>query len=481
MDTYKIKPTPKQEQFIFSTARYCCLSGGYGSGKTMAGCLKAMMLSSYPGNRGLIGRLTYPELRNTTRKTFFELCPPEYYDEKEGGRWTPTENYLRLINGSEILFVHLDTIAESELRSLNLGWFFIDQAEEIGLPVIRVLQSRIRLNTVPRRYGFFTCNPEPGTWIEEMFVKPYVKGEIDSNIFYANVTTYENPYLPPDVIQDLEKRYPSEYRKRYLEGSWAVLEDLIYKEFNSDIHVITPFKIPPGWEKIVSLDHGMVNPAGVLWGAIDYDYNVFIFDEYYSPGIVSEHSKAIKQQTGDQEISLWLIDPSTQTRTREKDNKMWSVLEEYEDNGLYFIPANNEKLAGINRVKEFLMVQEGRINPITRDKKSPRLFIFRNCINLISELRQYKWKKMRSLQMRNAPETAVDYADHLCDALYYMILSRFPPPVRKPYGDQMILPADRLNANIISIPDQRKGDEELGKFYGSDGTMISEDYGGELS
>ena len=444
----------------------------HNSGKTLAGCVRGLTLSSYPNNRGLIGRLTYPELRTTTRNTFFEICPIEYYDKDKGGRWSPSENHLRLINGSEILFVHLDTISESELKSLNLGWFFIDQAEEISINVVRVLQSRLRLATVPKRYGFFSCNPEPGSWLEPMFKIPFDKGELDSDMFYEDVTTYENPHNPPDYIEDLEKRYPPELQERYLKGSWKVLEDLIYKEFDQNIHVINPFQVPKSWEHIVSLDHGMVNPAACLWAAIDYDYNVFIFDEYYSPGLVSEHSKAIISQTGDQEISLWLIDPSTQARTREKDNKMWSVLEEYEDNGLYFVPANNEKLAGINRVKEFFKVQEDRINPITRQKKSPRLFIFKSCVNLIWELKQYKWKKMRSLQMRNSPEVPVDNADHCCDALYYLILSRFPPPVRKPFGNSMILPADRLNANIISTPMQAPKDPVLGSFYSNpqDGT-----------
>lgn len=421
MDGFRIKPTPKQESFMFSPQRFGCYSGAYGGGKTYSGCLRSLILSSQPKNFGLIGRNTYVELRDSTRKTFFEICPPEYYDEKEGGRWSPTENHLRLVNGSEIIFRHLDTIAEKELLSMNLGWFFIDQAEEISINVWRVLQSRLRLNTVPRRFGFIACNPEPGTWIYEVFKRPHDEKRLPKDYFYVESSSYDNPYLPKEYIQTLIDSYPEELRKRYVEGRWDVFEGQIYPEFDRNIHVIRPFEIPKGWERIVSLDHGMVNPTGVLWGAIDYDGNLFITDEYYSPGVVSDHAKAIKEKTGDQEISLWVIDPSTQAKTREKKDDSgnafpWSIIQEYEDHGLYFIPGNNERLAGINRVKEFFKIQDKKINPITGEKKSPRLFIFQNCVNLLWELPQYQWKKMGSMVMRNQRESPRDLNDHLLDA-----------------------------------------------------------------
>lgn len=266
INNQEIKLTPKQEKFVFATERFNCYSGAFGAGKTWAGCLKSFFLSSYPGNFGLIGRSTYPELRDSTRKTFFEICDPKYYDEKQGGRWSPTENHLRLVNGAEIVFRHLDTIAEKELLSMNLGWFFIDQAEEISINVWRVLQSRLRLNTVPRRFGFVACNPEPGTWIYDTFKRPFDEQRLSKDYSYVESSSYDNPHLPKEYIQTLIDSYPEELRKRYVEGRWDVFEGQIYKEFDRNIHVVKPFEIPESWEKIVSLDHGMVNPTGVLWG-----------------------------------------------------------------------------------------------------------------------------------------------------------------------------------------------------------------------
>lgn len=172
-----------------------------------------------------------------------------------------------------------------------------------------------------------------------------------------------------------------------------------------------------------------------------------------------------------------MIDPSTQAKTREKENKMWSVIEEYEDFGLYFMPGNNERLAGINRVREFLTVREKRVNPLTREKKSPQLFIFQSCVNLLWELPQYQWKKMGSMAQRNQREQARDFNDHLLDALRYMIMARFPAPEVKPLGDSMILPGDRTNVNMVSQPMGAVGDPELGQFETNTiNTGITENY-----
>ena len=468
-ERFTITPTPKQSEFITSKAKFSCYSGGFGNGKTTAGCLRGLLLSGYPGNFGLIGRLTYPALRETTQREFFKLCPPEFYDETQGGAWVKSENKVRFINGSEIIFRHLDQISEKELLSLNLGWFYIDQAEEISEQVFMILQSRLRLNTVPNRYGFITCNPEPGNWIYHRFKKPSDEGTLDkAENEIIEAPTYDNPHLPPDYIETLRKSYPEAMQKRFIEGDWEVFEGQIFTEFNRRIHVLQPFPIPEGWERLVAIDHGMVNPTAVLWGAIDYDNNLFIYDEYYNPGVVSQHAKEILRKSEGQEISFWLIDPSTQAKTREKDGMPWSVLEEYEDYGIWATPANNELLGGLNRVREFMRVDPNRRHPVTSQVGAPRLFIFSNCINLISEIPQYQWKRMRGLVSRNEPELPRDWNDHAIDAMRYMIMSRFPAPSRTPSGYEIVTPLQRSKGNDMArtSPYGEKDGNMLGSLEG---------------
>lgn len=461
-----------QREFLFDNHTYSLFSGGFGSGKTVALVLKALLLSQImPGNFGLVGRLTYPELRDTTQKTFFEFCPPDWYAPERGGVWNKTENYIKLYNGSEIIFRHLDAVSEKELLSLNLGWFGIDQAEEISESVFQVLQSRLRHNKVDRRYGFLICNPAGHNWLWRRF-HPDSKDKMKS-AHYVESTTYDNKEnLPEEYIKHMEESYSPEMVKRYLHGSWDVFEGQVFVEFDKKVHVIDPFDIPPHWERIVSIDHGLVNPTAVLWGAVDQDGNIFIYDEHYQEGRpVSYHADIIKRRNRNQEISVTIIDPSTGAKTREKDGFPFSVIQEYNDFGVHPVPGNNDVQASINRIKEFLKIKENRFHPVTGEQGSPRLFFFKNCENTIEEMSKYHWKKTRTLAPRNPLEQTTDIDDHTVDALRYMIMSRWPSAPRT--LDNKSLMSGRsfkmdseMGDNDISQPFNKPPDKVLGSFYG---------------
>jgi hypothetical protein len=65
-------PLPKQAEFHASDARFRFFGGGWGNGKTSAGCVEAFSLAmEYPGSMGLICRKTRPELKATTQHQFF--------------------------------------------------------------------------------------------------------------------------------------------------------------------------------------------------------------------------------------------------------------------------------------------------------------------------------------------------------------------------------------------------------------------------
>ena len=463
-----IKLLPPQEKFIFNNNTYSLFSGGFGSGKTVALVLKALILSQMlPGNTGLIGRLTYPELRDTTQKTFFEFCPPDWYSESNGGVWNKSENYVRLYNGSEIIFRHLDTISEKELLSLNLGWFGIDQAEEIPESVFLILQSRLRKKNVARQYGFLICNPAGHNWLWHRF-HPESKDTMRDS-FYVESTTYDNKVnLPDDYIRHMEESYSEEMVKRYLYGSWDVFEGQVFVEFDNRVHVIDPFEIPIFWDRLISIDHGLVNPTAVLWGAIDQDGNIFIYDEHYQAGRpISYHAAEIKRKTGKQKISITVIDPSTVAKTREKDGFPFSILQEYNDYGIYPVLGNNDVSASINRIKEFLKVNPKRYHPVNGKLGAPKLYILKNCVHMIEEITKYHWKKVRTMAARNPLEQTSDIDDHTVDALRYMIMARWPAT---PMEDQQIQMRsffkEEESSNPIATNLKGEGDSVLGQLYG---------------
>jgi phage terminase large subunit len=227
--------------------------------------------------------------------------------------------------------------------------------------------------------------------------------------------TFDNEAnLPSDYIPGL-KKLPKQLQERFLYGSDADMEGRVWDEFSHDKNVRDPFYIPSGWERIVVLDHGFTNPTAVLWAAIDWDGVIYIFDEHYEAGKpISYHAEQIKKRDN-QDVKRWFIDPSCSAKTQQKRYSsgvvdLHSIIDEYHDYGLNFEPADNAVLAGINRVNEAF--------------KNGTLIIFKNCINTIREVENWKWQKIKLGAEENKPEEPVNKDDHTPACLRYLLMSR---------------------------------------------------------
>ncbi len=208
-------PKPKQVLFHTSGAKYRLYIGAWRAGKSYAGCQEAIKQSIlYKNNVGLIGRKDFTDLRDTTMKTFFEVCPPKFIKT-----YNKTEHHLVFKNGSEIYFRELKDGAG--LGSLNLGWFYIDEAEEVEETIFERLKGRLSLNHTNRQCGWLTSNPpNEDHWIYKQF-----ELSTDPDFFTIHASTYENrDHLPVGYIEDLEKLPPS-WRKKYLEGQYGFTPD----------------------------------------------------------------------------------------------------------------------------------------------------------------------------------------------------------------------------------------------------------------
>jgi len=385
----------QQSKFVLSKDKFVCIKGTWGCGKSLAGLLAAdRECKQYPNNLYLVIRKEYIDLKNSTMKD---------WDNWIGIKIVGNE--VRYGNGSTLIFVHGDDL--NSFKNVNAGGALFVQGEELTEDDFWFMNGRLRRAEGTRQMRV-ECNYDGHNWIYKQFNQAKIGTLITTN-------TFDNEKnLPPDYIETL-KKLPKKLQERHLYGSDSDMEGLVWDEFSAGRHLVSPFDVPKAWDRIVVLDHGMTNPTAVLWGAIDYDGNIYIIDEHYEAGkIVSHHAKAIKTRDNSS-VKEWLIDPSCQAKNREKNGNQYSVIEEYRDNGLFFIPANNEVLGGINRVSEYF--------------KSDRLKIFKSCTNLIEEIGQYKWQKLKPGSQKNAPEAPMKHKDHACDCLRYLISSRPESPI----------------------------------------------------
>jgi len=458
VDAFYGKEGPTDKQVIFRDAleKYKLFGGGVGGGKSRALCAEGLRLSFlFARNRGFLCRAEAEAFRRTTLNTL--LAAISEVEEMMGQRivakngHNQTKKEIHLINGSMIMYGGLGVTPEDQdrIKSLEIGWFGVDEASEAPVKVVNMLKARLRLKlpngTFPKYFGMYASNPEPG-WLKDEFVTPHVLGSPREDHIFVQALIRDNPWLPPEYLSELQRDNPPAWVKRYVNGSWDAVEGQVWPDFDRDVHVYpnetSDFDIllpeGVGIKPFGGLDHGQTNPTAFLAAYTDSDGNIFVYDEYYNKGLVSSHCNSILEKFNVEEFDYIEADPSMMAKTREKNGMPWSIFEEYDEYGISLSPANNSKEAGWNRVGEYLRVDPEHIHPITGKRGSPRLFISARCKWLLTEIPEYIWKRL-SNESTNPKEEARKLKDHACDALRYLVMS-LPSPLEKkkldeaPYG-----------------------------------------------
>lgn len=423
-----IELRPTQAAFAGSPCRHKSYIGPMGSGKSLVLCLVCLILaSSVPGNAGVIGRYSRFDFNRTTRIRLEALLPEALVERQlpNGEGWV-----IRTTDPdrpSTLWTAHFDEAGP--YASMDLGFFAIDEVNGDDLSpsvpeeVYNMLVARLgRLVHVRRPYGLLCGNPLGHNWVWKKFHRDSPDRLPDHDMFCP--LPYENAgNLPPDYYQRLERTMGAEWVARYVEGSHDVFEGQVYPELSWDKDTVNPFPIPPTWPRIVYLDHGMRNPTAVGFMAINEDGEIFLYDEHYEAGKpISYHAEKIKNRLPDLEKARevrWPADPSIFAKTMQKAGKTYSVFDEYAECGLdQWEPGENDVAAGRNRVKEYL--------------KASKLKFFRGRVpNAWREMTQLHWRRLRTLQDRDAPEQEADKDNHHPDGIRYALMTR-PEPAEKP-------------------------------------------------
>ena len=121
-------PTNRQAVAHTVPERYVLYGGAVGGGKSVWECNEGIQLSlECSGNVGYMCRHELSSFMRTTMLTLERYLPAGIVAQHH-----QTENFFRLVNGSLIFYGGLgdDLRAIDRLKSMELGWFAIDQAEE---------------------------------------------------------------------------------------------------------------------------------------------------------------------------------------------------------------------------------------------------------------------------------------------------------------------------------------------------------------
>lgn len=457
----------RQERFFNNPKRNKCACGGFGSGKTYCVCQQILFLSmSFNFYRTVVAREQYKALKHTTMSTFFKVCPPELY-EPPLGRFNEQDGYLRFVNGSEVLFMHLDAIDENTLRGLEINSAFIDQAEEVNEGIADILEARIGrwdmavpnnnictdLSQWPKNhagrplvpsYYWLAVNPEDEThWIWRRYHPDSEESAkwADTH-YYEEFPSDENPALDPETLKVMMSRDPA-WVKRFVHGKWGISEGSIHRLLPDSI-----LDVDKKWvDRIIRegslyrvLDHGDASPTCCLWFSAYKNWHI-CYREYYQAGLtVSQHRRNIERLSKDEVYRQDIADPAIFKEQSQKYGGFWSVAKEYSDPNvegkpINFSPGDNEELSTRNRINEYFSLNAGVRHPLNINQPSAPLLYFvkkneenpNGCYYAINEIRTQRRLKLGDLNGKPifSDERDDRRPDHAYDPIRYYVASHF--------------------------------------------------------
>jgi len=325
---------------------------------------------------------TYPMLRDVTQKTFFELLDRTGYDYN----FNKSDGHLEIF-GKSVYFRSADN--PERLRGPNLSWFYGDEFSLARASTWDILIGRIRIGQ-PK--GWITTTPKGYNWIYRRWVAEPLPGY---KIIRAR--TEENKHLPAEYVEDLKASYTGEFAKQELDGEFTFFEGLVYSEYNTALHS-NDFQTTEGMTLVRAIDYGYTNPFVCLFGAVDEDGRLYIYDEHYErKRLIKHHADKIKEREGSFQWTVADHDAQDNAEMRAQ--------------GIRTINAKKAVIEGIQKVKARFAVQgDGR----------PRLIIHPRCKETIRELQSYRWQETK--EGLNEKEEPVKENDHTMDALRYMVM-----------------------------------------------------------
>lgn len=404
----------KQLMFHRSPAKSRFVFGGNRTGKSVCGALETIWYATgtHPYVQleracdGWVVSLTRQVQRDVTQAKILQYLPPEWIVKVvmvSGSAFAPAHGVIDFIivrnvfgTVSKIGFRNCEQGRERfQGVSLDYIWFDEEPPEEIyDECLLRLLDTG--------GVHWVTMTPLKGrSWV---YYRIYLNQDRTPDLACFFMSWDDNPYLLPAEKRYLENSLPADVLESRKYGRFMMEQGLVFPNFTPE-NIIEPCVVKDATSYYLSIDPGYRNPTAVVW-LVGVQEKIFVVSDYEVAGLtVAEHVQAIKART---EALGWdlskvkiLIDSAANQKTAAADV---STTEQYRACGLAVNPAVNKNVAaGLLRLKSLFSSADGQRH----------LFIFKNCVNLISELRGYYWGDGEQPKKVN---------DHTIDALRYAVM-----------------------------------------------------------
>ena len=429
------KPNEGPQEEFLSAPEQDVLYGAAGGGKSFALLADPLRYCHNPNHRGLLLRRTLDELTELISKSkqlYTKAFPGAVFRESKSTWVFPS--------GATIWFSYLDKDKDvTRYQGQAFNWIAIDEITQYPTSYVwDYLRSRLR-STDPElsKNLSMRCTANPGGvggwWVKKMYIdqgdpgKPFIPTDVESGKAYVYPEGHEkagqplywrkfvparltdNPYLMRDgQYEAMLLSLPEVERKRLLDGDWDVAEGCAFPEFNKFKHVVDPHELPTNWPRIRAADYGYASPSCVLWGAIDWDNNIWVYRELYVKHFTAEQlaAKILEMEEYDPTPHYAVLDSSCWNRVGYGP----SIAETMIRMGCRWTPSDRARIQGKMEIHRRLGDNEFTGEPTVK--------FFNTCTNIVKQLAGIPLSKTNSEDVDTKAE------DHAYDALRYMLMTR---------------------------------------------------------
>ena len=339
----------------------------------------------------------------------------ELFEQQQAYNCVPSNTTIKnKINGNQVLFSgYASDKQKKAVKAIDqVTAILVEEGEWMGYDDFVGLLHQLRGGREEDRQLTILMNPiDPDCFVNEMFIEStpdkiisYFPNTKRPKVFEKNIVTtfehegekitstitvlivlsthHDNNYLTLEQRASIEQLKDTDYDKwlQLAEARFIRSEGSYFKEFDRNIHVIEPFRIPSHWHRYTTKDYGLDMLAN-YWIAIDTHNNAFVYKELYEPDlIISDAAKRINEINGPDKPLIKYAPPDLWNRRQETGR---SAADIFRENGENLIKSSNDRIDGWLAMKEWLKVFDIKDEQTGQTIKDSKLKIFSNCENLI--------------------------------------------------------------------------------------------------
>lgn len=347
--------------------------GGSSAGKTMGFLQYATIYANkYKGKVvTLIGEST-PVIKKTIFADWKRLIMGEDFKDAD---YNKLDMVYTFKNGSVFQFVPADD--ESRFHGMRQDLAYIDEAYNIKEGVYRQILIRTRYRIL------MSFNPVAKFWASKLFDQ--------DSVAVLHFTYKDNPFLEQAIIDSLEdlESLDTNFYRVYTLGEWGSLKGLIFEE-NKNWRIVQAI---PEDAKFYGFGHdwGFSNDPNATVELWEYNKELYASEVLYKTNLMFNELKEAWLAEGVEPSDTIVCDASQPQHRKEMQTLGFSTVKGDSSKGAVVF--------GINLIKSY------------------KLNVLDTSLNLIKELRNYKWEEDKE---GNPTKKPTDKYNHLIDALRYV-------------------------------------------------------------